>query len=213
VVTDAEAELYRRQLHVRDVRVLPNVLDLSRYQLRLPEEEGAIVYTGLYAYGPNELAAMALIECSRRLRENGVPHHVYLVGRQPTQKMRDAAAGHEQITITGEVADSHPYIARASVLAVPLATGGGTKFKILEAMALGRCVLTTPIGAEGMRLTPGIHAAITGLDEFEPELENLLKDPARRAELAGAGQRFVRENFSTQVLQARLKQCLADAGF
>lgn len=133
------------------VRVVPNAIDLDRYRRpsevqRLP----AVVFTGWYGYKPNEDAALRLIRIVERSREQGVQVLLFLVGRDPTATMRKCAFGKEWVTVTGPVEDVRPYLWQASVMVAPLWAGGGTKLKVMEAMAAGLPVVTTPLGVEGL---------------------------------------------------------------
>jgi len=73
-----------------------------------------------------------------------------VVGRKPSQKLQDLAARNKGVRITGWVEDIRPYLARSAVCIVPLRIGGGTRLKIFEAMAMGKAVVSTTIGAEGL---------------------------------------------------------------
>jgi glycosyltransferase involved in cell wall biosynthesis len=88
-----------------------------------------------------------------------------------------------------------PIFARASVVAVPLRAATGTRYKILQAMAMGRPVVSTPIGAEGLDLEKDVHLLIAPLVEpFSDALVSLLTQPARRVELARAGQAIIQRH-------------------
>jgi glycosyltransferase involved in cell wall biosynthesis len=98
------------------------------------------------------------------------------------------------------VADVRPYYSEAFASIVPLRTGGGTRLKILEAMAAGVPVLSTSIGAEGLAVTPGENILITDRDEdWRPALASLA-DPARRSYLAQAARNLVRSRYDWEIL-------------
>src|SRR5207245_6576836 len=91
------------------------------------------------------------------------------------------------ITVTGRVDDVRPHVRKAGVYVVPLRIGGGTRLKIFEAMALGKAVVSTGVGAEGLPVTPGRHLVLA--DEprtFARAVVRLLRDAGRRRELAAA---------------------------
>jgi glycosyltransferase involved in cell wall biosynthesis len=212
-VSDADAAWYRRHLPLRRVEVVPNVLDLSRYSRATgPTDAGppVVLYVGWYAHRPNREAADRLIAASRLLIARGVAHRLRLVGRDPTRAMRRAAGRDEHIEVTGAVAEIPPELTGATVFAAPLTSGGGTKFKILEAFAASLPVLTTPVGAEGLHLRRGEQAEIVApaAGPFADALAALLADPPRRTGLARAGRSHVERHFSQQSLTATIAALL-----
>jgi polysaccharide biosynthesis protein PslH len=118
------------------------------------------------------------------------------VGRNPTERLKLAAAA-AGVTVTGTVDDVRPHVARAAVYVVPLRVGGGTRLKIFEALAMGKAVVATGVGAEGLPVVPGEHyVRAENPDEFAGAIVRLVKDPARRRALGEAGRRLVEERFS-----------------
>ena len=77
-----------------------------------------------------------------------------LSGQSPTERLK-RYGNRPGVVVTGRVDDVKPHIARATVYVVPLRIGGGTRLKILEALAMGKAVVSTSIGAEGLNLTVG----------------------------------------------------------
>lgn len=209
----ADAALYRDRLGLRRLAVVPNAVDTAAYRPNgIAAAPGTIVFTGGYGYWPNETAAMHLIAASRALSTRGVTHRVQLVGRDPTAAMRAAASAVPAVEITGAVADIRPWIAGAAVIAAPLTAGSGTKFKILEAMAMGRPVVTTPIGAEGLPIRDGIEAAVTSLSGFGARLEAALADPVTTEAMGGRGREWIERSHSLAALDVALGAALAELG-
>jgi glycosyltransferase involved in cell wall biosynthesis len=210
-VSEDDARFYCQDMGLTNVSVVPNVIDVSGYEPKQEAcEPGAVVYTGLFGYWPNEDAALRLIAISRRLKADGVPHKLYLVGRFPTGTMYAAAKGQDQIVITGEVPDTKPYIAKAQVVAVPLMAGSGTKIKILEALAMERAVQTTPIGIEGLDLGAGEQVEVSPDEEsFRHDLTALLDDPGRCERLGKAGRLWVEHHGSLSALGKCLRAAFA----
>jgi glycosyltransferase involved in cell wall biosynthesis len=120
---------------------------------------------------------------------------LFIVGQKPPPAVT-ALDGHAGLTVTGEVPDTRPYIAHAQVYVAPLRMGGGTRLKLLEALALGRPVVSTPLGAEGFQLTSGENVQLAGsVVEFARAVAALLADPPAAARLGQAGQAFVRARY------------------
>lgn len=213
-VSATDAAIYRREFGLSRVAILPNAIDTEAYAPGLePVEPGTIVFTGSYGYWPNEAAAFHLIGLSRRLRERGLVHRMLLVGRDPSAAMLEAARSAPDVTITGMVDNIRPYIARAALIAAPLTSGSGTKYKVLEALALARPVVTTPIGAEGLALRDGIEAAIApDLDAFDARMAALLQAPEEAERMGGAGRSWVVDTHSLAALRRQVREAVAALG-
>lgn len=208
--SSADAEIYERRLGLKRLATIPNAIDTEAYRPdgTLPEP-GNIVFTGTFGYWPNQTAAMHLIRAAGELARRGVAHRVCIVGRNPTTAMLAAAAPLPSVTITGEVPDIRTWIASATVVAAPLSAGSGTKFKILEAMALGRPVVTTPIGAEGLAIKDGQEAAIVDdLADFADRLQRTLLDPQGAEAMGRRGKSWVERTHSLAALDAALSAAL-----
>ena len=104
-----------------------------------------------------------------------------IIGRAPTPAVRKLAEQHG-VEVTGSVDDVRPHVAAGSVYVVPLRIGGGTRLKIFEAMGMGKAVVSTTIGAEGLPVTDGADIVIA--DEpaaFAAAVVRLIRDDAARA--------------------------------
>jgi glycosyltransferase involved in cell wall biosynthesis len=107
--------------------------------------------------------------------------------------------------VTGFVPDVRPYISEASVYIVPLRSGSGTRLKILEALAMGKAVVSTTIGAAGLAVTHGRHLLLADDPaEFAAAVGSLLKEPARRQALGEAGRQLVETTYDWQAIAADL---------
>ena len=213
-VSAADAGIYRDEFGVERVAVLPNAIDTTAYAPgTLPPEPHTIVFTGSFGYWPNHAAAMHLIGLSQRLAAAGHAHRMLLVGREANPAMLAAARAAPMVTVTGPVPDIRPFIARAGIVAAPLSVGSGTKYKVLEALALGRPVVTTPIGAEGLGLRDGASAIIApDLAAFDASVAACLCSPAALEDLGAAGRRWVAQTHSLEALGRALREALAGIG-
>jgi glycosyltransferase involved in cell wall biosynthesis len=111
------------------------------------------------------------------------------------------------VKVTGMVSDVRPYYREALAAVVPLRTGGGTRLKILEAMAAGVPVISTPLGAEGLEVVDEENAMLVDPDDTEgwaARLVSLAQSPARRAELTEAGLRLVQSRYDWENLGSKL---------
>lgn len=115
----------------------------------------SLVFTGVMDYPPNEDAALYLVQSvTPKLREQYGDLKLYLVGKDPTEKLQLACHGKEWVVLTGKVDSVLPYIVGGTVYVSPLRYGTGVKNKILEAMVCGAAIVASPISIEGI---PGIN--------------------------------------------------------
>ena len=115
------------------------------------EEEGQLIFVGNYTHAPNVDAALWLgREIMPRLRQLRPGVRLNIVGIYPPEEV--LALGGPDIVVTGPVPEIEPWLERAAVVLAPLRIGGGMRMKVLHSMAMGKAVVTTPRGAEGLEI-------------------------------------------------------------
>jgi glycosyltransferase involved in cell wall biosynthesis len=170
---------------------------------------GRLVFSGSMDWHPNEDAVIYFGETILPGIRERVPHASFaIVGRNPTQKLRDAAERLGML-VTGTVDDVRPYLDEAAVYVVPLRAGSGTRMKIFEALGMAKPVVSTTLGAEGLGLVNGKEfIAADRPDEFADAVVRLLHDEAQRDALGHAGRALVVERYSwDQVARAFERLC------
>ena len=165
---------------------------------------GVIVFVGLLTYEPNLDGARFLVEqVLPPLRELRPDVTLHLVGRAGPEAEALASAG---VRVLGEVADVGAALAAADVVAVPIRFGGGTRIKVLEAMAQHIPIVTTTIGGEGLDLRPGVDAEIADdAVAFARACAALLDDPARRVAMTEAAAARHAAAFDWSAIGARIE--------
>lgn len=183
-VSEIEAEWLRRV--ARDVRCIPNAIEVGRHPFTPPgaRRGGAIVFVGHLGYPPNVDAARRLVRrILPRIRGRLAGVHCVVAGRAPTQAVRRLAA--DGVAVLGDVDSAAAVWARASLLVCPLRWGGGSRLKLLEAAASGVPIAATHFAGEGLALRPGRDYLAGESDEQLAEAAvRLLGDPAHAGELA-----------------------------
>jgi sugar transferase (PEP-CTERM/EpsH1 system associated) len=161
------------------------------------ERSNALVFTASMDWFPNEDGIVHFIEAMLpRIRREVPDVSLTVVGRNPSPRVQRLAAI-AGVRVTGTVDDVRPYVAEATVCVVPLRVGGGTRLKIFEALAMGKAVVSTTVGAEGLPLIPGTHfLQVDDPAKFADAVVALLRDPGRRRALGSAGRRLVEERYS-----------------
>lgn len=193
------------------VRVNPFGIDLPPVARPELEESDTVAFVGGFAHPPNVDAALWLggeIMPQLRLRRPGC--HLYIVGSQPPPAVRALAAA--DITVSGDVPAVEPFLERASVVVAPLRQGGGMRLKVLQAMALGKAVVTTPLGAEGLMTTPLESPLVTGetAEEIVTAVAQLLGHAASRRCLGQQARAFVEEHHTWPAYAQRLDAIYAE---
>lgn len=202
----------------RPAHVVPTGVDTG-YFAPAPSDAAAreLVFTGSMDWLPNEDAMQYFcrdILPLIRAEEPGVT--LSIVGRTPTPAVKRLAEEHG-VAVTGRVDDVRPYIKAAAVYVVPLRVGGGTRLKIFEAMSMGKAVVSTTIGAEGLPLTDGEHVLLADEPQaFARATVALLRDAARRARIEAAARALVVERYDWSAVAGALEGALiniADRGW
>ena len=175
------------------VEVIENGVDVAYFSetMRLPGgPRHSLVYVGRMDYHANVDAVVSFArEVWPEVRRKRPEVQFVIVGARPKPEVL-ALASQPGVTVTGTVEDLRPYYREALAAVVPLRVGGGTRLKILEAMAAGTPVISTPLGAEGLGVTPGqelvladtpatMAEAVAGLHEDSPEWRRLSENGKR----------------------------------
>lgn len=197
-VSEADRALLAAGAPGADIHAVATGVDTAYFHPNGAAETPArLVFTGSMDWYPNEDAIMHFMDTALPAIRRSVPDvAVAVVGRNPSERLR-AAGATAGVKVTGTVTDVRPYVAEAAVFVVPLRIGGGTRLKIFEALAMGKAVVSTSVGAEGLPLVAGEH--FLQADEpgaFARAVVALLQDPARRRALGEAGRHLVESRYS-----------------
>jgi glycosyltransferase involved in cell wall biosynthesis len=209
VTSERELEIVRRHAPEIAAAVVPNGVDLEYFQATdRPIEPFSAVFNGVLDYRPNVDAALYLVDQIWPLVLEGCPQaQLSLVGRTPaSEKRRLRRPG---VTVTGEVADLRPYLDRAAVVAVPIRIGGGTRLKVVESLALGKAIVSSSLGCEGIAVTPGRDLLIADDPRsFAERILELFANEALRRELGRNGRALVEHEYSWDLAGEQIESLL-----
>ena len=192
-----EQKWIQRHAPAAKVKLVPNGVDVEYFYMRDPPQKSqSLVFTGLMNYPPNIDAMMWFSQAIwPRLRQQHPAMTLKIVGRYPPPCIM-ALGKQPGVCVTGEVSDVRPYVDQALAHVVPLRFGGGTRLKILAAMAQGLPVISTRLGAEGLDVTSGENILLAdNAEQFLQHVQTLIDQPTWAARLGQAGHRLVVERY------------------
>ena len=211
VVSRADADRLAAIVPDAPIAVVDNGVDTAflRRAADTPPTPGTIVFAGTLGWYPNRDAVEFLLrEIWPTLRATDDRRRLLLVGRDaPAMGEHDA-----RVEVTGFVADVRPYLQRASIYVCPIRVGGGTRLKVLDALAMSLPLVATSAAVEGLELIEGLHylRAETARD-FIAAIERLEQDQALQRRLGEAGRSLVVERYDWNRIGRQLDDALVRA--
>jgi glycosyltransferase involved in cell wall biosynthesis len=209
-VTEDEKSILARELPGLEVTVVPTIHEVAeRVGHRESRIPGSLLFVGGFAHAPNVDAVVYFCRDVLPLIREALPSvRVWIVGDAPPDEVlaMNALPG---VEVMGHVPDLGPYLREAWISIAPVRYGAGIKGKIGEAMAAGLPVVTTTIGAEGMRLQHRVTALIAdSAEELADAVTELSRDPALHAAIARNGLEHARRNYAPPRIEDRLARLL-----
>lgn len=206
-----------RQLLVRNctpekIFIVPNAVELPPLSPTENPAEQTLCFAGRLDYPPNLAAAVWFLrQVWPRVRSQLPKAKWCVVGAFP-ELLEPEVRGDSRIVLAGRVEEMEPYLRLSSVVIVPLHSGGGTRFKILEAWAAAKAVVSTSKGATGLAAQHGSNIWIADTPEdFASAIVRLLSDPGLRSRFGKRGWETVQERYSSERLQESLEIVLRGA--
>jgi polysaccharide biosynthesis protein PslH len=192
------------------IRVNPFGVDLEPAMDSTAERDDELVFVGGFHHAPNVDAACWLVEeIFPLVRAKREPAHLTIVGADPPRAVRALAS--ERVTVTGFVPDVAPFLQHAAVVVAPLRRGSGMRVKLLQALARGKAVVTTPLGAEGLAPDAPLRVASSAPD-IAAAVIMLLNDAVARRSLGVGARAFVAEHHSWSGFVDRLAAICRELG-
>lgn len=211
-----EVSLFSRQLaETSKVAVLANGLDTQTFypgSIRDPQQVSAapvFLFTGVMDYLPNEDAVLWFVEAMwPQIRQMYPAATFYIAGMNPSKRIQQLAK-QPGVLVTGYVEDILPYYHQADIFVGPFRLARGVQNKILQAMACGLPIVTTPLGAEGIACEDGQHLLLASDPaQFVAAITRLLAEPALRQQLSATALHLIQQHYSWQGVLAPLAASL-----
>jgi len=184
-----------------NVQVVPNVVDTYYYKSKNPPQKNTLMFSGLLGKHVNQTAIYYYINKIHPLVRKEIPDvKLNVVGPNPPKKLQDKTT--KGIHITGKVPDIRSWIAKSSVVIVPVLIGTGTRNKILQAWAHERPIVSTTTGAAGLFYEDGKNILIADSPKlFAQNIFNLVTDTNLAKEIAKAGKETVLKSYSLETMK------------
>jgi sugar transferase (PEP-CTERM/EpsH1 system associated) len=207
--SEEDRRLVQGQAGVERVSVIPNGVDLQAYvpDGAPPAPFNRLVFVGRMDYHANvDGVHWFCREILPRIRRQKPDVVFQIVGGYPTEDVKRLAIP-GQVEVTGFVEDVRPYLKEATAVVVPLRIGGGTRLKILESLAMGKAVISTTLGAEGIAAVDGREILLADRPtQFADRVIDALDNPDLRKSLHSAGRELVETQYSWASIGNRLEQ-------
>ncbi len=213
-VSEPDAAAIRRLDPGLQPYVVPNGVDMAYYTANVPALGGDVgpgpqdlVFTAKMDFRPNVDAVLWFAGAVLpQIRRESPDTRFWVVGKDPHPRLAPLADD-PGIVVTGWVEDVRPYIAGAALYVIPLRIGGGTRLKVLEAMAMGKAIVSTSLGCEGFDLTSDRELSIADMpDQFAAAVLVLLRDPLRRDTMGQTARQYASSRYDWHMIVPRLEQ-------
>ena len=198
-VSPQDRAIMEREYDAPLVREIPTGVDTDYFRPSgsIEPDPYHLVFSGSMDWLPNDDAMKYFVRSIfPRIRASCPEVVLTIVGRKPFPSLTALGRNDPSIRVTGQVEDVRPYLERAAVYVIPLRIGGGTRLKVFEAMAMGKAVVSTSIGVEGLPIVNGTDALVADdPDAFADAVVQLLRDRTRVGRLGQAAAGKVRAQF------------------
>lgn len=183
---------------IENVFAIPTGVDTDYFAPREDRvNNNSLVFTGSMDWLPNEDAIQFFVrDILPRVKQKVSDITLTVVGRNPSRHFLNEIKRHPEVTVTGRVDDVRPYMSSHALYIIPLRIGGGTRIKAYEAMAMGRAVISTRVGVEGLPVRHGEELIIAdGPEQFASSIVQLLGDAVARAKIERNARSLVQHHF------------------
>ena len=214
VVSNLDAQRLKAVLPEASCRVVENAVDTETFRpLGTTRQPGRVVFVGrIDGYANLSAVRWMRDQIWPRILANGNTRSLGIIGRNPPRDIREWGDRDPSVEVSGCVDDVRLALDAAEVFVCPIFEGGGTRLKILDAMAMGLPIVSHPMAIEGLELTPGEHVLVAEDTEgLAGAVDALLKDEAWRSRLGKAARQQAEALYSTRAVHAHLREAYASA--
>lgn len=214
VVSANDAHYLHKFVPIAKIHLVDNGVDTTYWQPRRDESTTVptLIFAGTLGWYPNRDAVQFLLkEIWPALLAKRPDHRLLLVGRDPPDSLMRAAMD-TRVQVTGAVADVRPYMAAATIYVCPIRIGGGTRLKVLDALAMAKPLIATAAAVEGLDVVPNEHyLPAESVQEFVTQIRRLEDDPSLAARIGEAGHRRIVERYDWSIIGPQLDEAYSAA--
>ena len=200
-ITERDADFYRKNKYKGKLKTVAAGVDLELYSSeKASNEKPSLCFLGSMEWMPNIQGIEWYLEkVWPTLREKFPELTLHIAGKNMSEEMKSRKV--EGVTFHGMIPDAISFLNQHSIMIVPLLSGGGMRLKIVEAMALGRCVVSTSIGAEGIEAKEGSEILLADTpEEFISKTEALIKGEVNSTTIGENARKIAQEKYSWEKL-------------
>lgn len=205
IVSDADKHHVMASIgcNEKDITVIGNYTEISHKQ-RIEPDNHNIVFVGVMSYEPNVHATSYFArEVFPSILDKIPDAKFYIVGKRPNREVQKLAS--DKVVVTGFVKDPNVYLDNAAIVVTPMLSGSGLQNKIIQAMAQGICVVTTPIGFEGMPKDEGQPIVCSSTEDMANHIIQLLRDKHARELYGSRSVTYIEKYYSKSVVYNKFK--------
>lgn len=206
VMSDDDGDIMREVAPAARFTTVPNGVDLEYFSVAPPVRTRSLVFAGRLDQYSNRDGILHFVETAWPALRARYPEAVlHVLGSNAPERLRRQAASDERLNVPGFVPDVRPYFRDATAAICPLRDGGGTRLKVLDALAQGVPLVSTTIGCEGIAVKDGTHVLIADTPEaFVHQLSRVFDDEPLRRRLAASGRALMEARYSWPALATTL---------
>lgn len=214
VCSDVDYDFLTKKFNFNNCTIVPNAITVDDYASvsnSCCSNFKNILICGNLSYQPNEDSVLWFVNKIFPIIQKSVNVKLVIAGANPKNTIYELLKFNSQIEVHANVPDMKVYLNKASLVAVPLRSGSGTRIKILEAMASHRPVVSTTIGAEGLGVTHQKHCLIADtINDFANECIMVLQKPYNFNEMINNAFNYVRNNYDSSIVDSKIVSAFAN---
>jgi len=215
VVSDLDKERLLSIIPDLNIDIIPNGVDINYFKpLKINFKKKNIIFAGSLDWYPNDDAVIYFIKDIWPIIKKRYQTVTFtIIGRNPSNRVRKLVEKDAFLRLTGFVDDVRPFFNEAEVYVCPIRDGGGTKLKLLDAMAMGKAIVTTRVGAEGLDVENERHVVIADDPKnFALQISRLFENPSFGEYLGKNARQLVEDKYSWEIIGKKLNNIYSSLG-
>lgn len=196
--SDIDSERLNRISPSSNIKTIPNGVDTSFFAPKgLKQKEATLIFVGTMGWYPNIEAVLFICsEIMPRLRKSRPGVTLQIVGANPPEQVKKFGYEYDDISVLGFVDEVRDFIEKATVYVCPIMDGGGTKLKILDALAMEKPIVAHKIASEGINVIDGENILLADqADEYSQLIVRLIDSESERSRLGKAARKLAVEQY------------------